>query len=60
MNEYWGLLAQLGLWGWIASVIFLIQYSFPGVDAFRRKSTIVWGVISIIFFSCWITGMILA
>ncbi len=60
MNEYWGLLAQFGLWGWIASVIFLIQYSFPGVDAFRRKSAIVWGVISIIFFSCWITGMILA
>jgi hypothetical protein len=60
MNEYWGLLAQIGLWGWITAVIFFIHYSFPAVNQFIKREAFRWGLISLLFFACWITGMVLA
>lgn len=60
MNEYWGLFSQIGLWGWIATVICFIHYSFPEVDRFIKREAIRWGFISLLFFACWIAGMVLA
>jgi len=60
MNEYWGLLSQLGLWGWIFTVIIFIHYAFPSVDHFMKRDAFRWGIVSLIFFAFWITGMVLA
>ncbi len=60
MNEYWGLLSQLGLWGWIVTILFFIHYSFPHQDKFVFKAALKWGAISLGFFSFWIAGMLLA
>lgn len=60
MNEYWALLSQVGLWGWIATVLFFIHYSFPGRDHFVMKAAVKWGGISMAFFLVWIAGMLLA
>lgn len=60
MNEYWALLSQIGLWGWVVTVLFFIHYSFPGRDRFVTREAFKWGGISICFFSCWVAGMLLA
>lgn len=60
MNEYWALVAQIGLWGWIVTVFFFIHCSFPANDQFVVKAAGKWGIISICFFLFWITGMLLA
>jgi hypothetical protein len=60
MNEYWGLLSQAGLWGWIAAVLILIHTSFPADACFVLKSAGKWSLLSLFFFTCWIAGMLLA
>lgn len=60
INEYWGLISQLGLWGWIFAVIIFIHYAFPSLDHFMKRDALRWGIVSLIFFAFWITGMILA
>lgn len=60
MNEYWGFISQVGLWGWIITVIIFIHVSFPSLDRFMVREAFRWGAISLMFFTCWITGMVLA
>lgn len=60
MNEYWALLAQFGLWGWVISILFFIHASFPNSEQFVLKAAFKWGGVSICFFIFWITGMLLA
>lgn len=60
MNEYWALLAQFGLWGWVVSILFFIHGSFPNAEKFVVKAAFKWGGISICFFIFWVTGMLLA
>ncbi len=60
MNEFWALFSQIGLWGWGISVVFLIHFSFPANDVFVSRSAIKWGSLSLVFFFCWITGMLSA
>jgi hypothetical protein len=60
MNEYWALLSQAGLWGWIVSVLLLIHTSFPSANTLVVKSAVKWGAISICFFIFWVAGMSLA
>lgn len=60
MNEYWGVFAQLGLWGWVAAVLFFINYSFPAINEFSAKNAFRWGTVSMLFFVFWVTGMLLA
>jgi hypothetical protein len=60
MNEYWALLSQLGLWGWVVSILFFIHYSFPNDDQLVLKAAFKFGGISLCFFIFWVTGMLLA
>lgn len=60
MNEYWALLAQFGVWGWVISILFFIHSSFPNSEQFVLKEAFKWGGISLCFFIFWITGMLLA
>lgn len=60
MNEYWGLFSQAGLWGWIVTTLILQHTSFPSENCFIVRSAVKWGVISLCFFACWVTGMLLA
>jgi hypothetical protein len=60
MNEYWALLSQLGLWGWVITVLCFIHYSFPDSEQFITKAAFKWGAISLCFFALWVSGMLLA
>jgi hypothetical protein len=60
MNEYWALLSQFGLWGWVVAILFFIHYSFPCRDKFVVQAALKWGGISLCFFVFWVAGMLLA
>jgi len=60
MNEYWALLSQFGLWGWVVTILFFIHYSFPDSERFVSRAAFKWGGISLCFFVFWVTGMLLA
>lgn len=60
MNEYWALLSQAGLWGWVVTVLLLIHNAFPRGNSFVAKAAIKWGGISVVFFVFWVAGMLLA
>lgn len=60
MNEYWGLLSQVGLWGWIVAILIFIHTSFPSDNVFIVSAAARWGSISLCFFAFWVTGMLLA
>jgi hypothetical protein len=60
MNEYCALLSQLGLWGWIFSVIYLINLSFPRKDVLSIRMFLKCGSISLIMFILWIAGMVMS
>jgi len=60
MNEYWALLSQFGLWGWVVTILFFIHYSFPNSEQFVTKAALKWGGISLCLFIFWVTGMLLA
>lgn len=60
MNEYWALLSQVGLWGWIVTMLFLIRSAFPENNLFVARAAYKWGGISLCFFASWVAGMLLA
>lgn len=60
MNEYWALFSQIGLWGWIVTVICFIHFSFPALNDFKKRDALKWSALSLLFFSFWITGMVFA
>ena len=60
MNEFWALLSQIGLWGWVAAVLFFIHYSFPRENQFIAAAALKWGGLSLGFFLFWVTGMLFA
>lgn len=60
MNE-WGVWATLvGVWGWIACVLIFIYRVFPARGVFVAKQAVIWGGACLVFFACWIMGMLVA
>jgi hypothetical protein len=59
IHEWWALVSQLGLWGWIFAVIVFIFKAFPEQDRFNYASY-GYGLISLMSFVVWVVGMTLA
>jgi hypothetical protein len=59
-DVFWVLLLEVGLFGWIGSVIgFLIHgLARTRTPKLRSKPAILWGALIIIFYALWITGMV--
>lgn len=60
LHEGWAVVSQIGLWGWIVSVIVFIVRAFPARDVLDGRVAAGWGVTVAVFFALWITGMLLA
>jgi hypothetical protein len=60
MNEYWAVLSQVGLWGWIASVLCMVYLCFPSYNIFLTRNAVKYGLGVLLFFVLWIAGMMLA
>ena len=58
---FWTLFLEIGLLGWIGSVIGFLVYALAGKTVrLRPKPAIFWGTAVIIFFTLWIIGMMKA
>lgn len=60
MNEWGVFLSLVGVWGWIGSLLVFIFRAFPSRGAFSVRSAMIWGGMIVIFFSCWLGGMLVA
>lgn len=60
INEGWGLVSQLGLWGWIGCTIGLIMSTFPRRELFLTAKARLWGTGVVLLFATWVLGMIKA
>lgn len=63
MNEVstaWAIVLEIGFIGWVASTIAFIFKAFDKEDNFIPKQALKWGIIIVIFYALWITGMMKA
>ena len=60
MNEWGIVLSLIGVWGWIATLFLFIFKSFPERGRFNGKPASIWGGLAIIFWGCWMLGMLAA
>ncbi len=60
IDEGWGVVSQLGLWGWIGCVVGLILSSFPQRESFLPAKARLWGTGFVLLFAAWVVGMIKA
>lgn len=60
INEGWGVVSQVGLWGWIGCTVGLILSSFPNRESFLTRKAKNWGIGTVLFFFSWVVGMLKA
>ncbi|RLB96254.1 MAG: hypothetical protein DRH43_02510 [Deltaproteobacteria bacterium] len=61
-NVFWTLVLEIGLLGWIGSVIGFLLHAVPGAGTagLGLKPAIFWGVMFAVFYTLWIVGMVMA
>ena len=59
-NEWWSLMAVVGVWGWVFSGCGFIIRVFPARDLFNGRSALFWGGSFLFFYTLWVAGMTLA
>jgi hypothetical protein len=60
LNESWALLCEIGLWGWILSIVGLTVQTFTQKDSLDKKYALLWGAGIVVFYAFWIYGMVRA
>ena len=60
INEWWALVSQIGLWGWIFSMLAFIFKVFPQRNAYHGRAGLFLGAACIVFFATWVLGMVCA
>lgn len=58
LNQPWGLIEVVSLWGWIiASIVFALK-SFPRVGVLRGRSVLASGIPLVALYVLWIVAML--
>jgi len=57
MREWWALLCQIGLWGWVFCIVGFILQSFGERNAFNGRAAVRWGGGTLLLIVVWIVGM---
>ena len=60
INEGWGVVSQVGFWGWVSCSVGLILRSFPRRETFLASRGLAWGTGLVLFFVVWVVGMLKA
>jgi hypothetical protein len=58
LNEWWGVVCEIGFWGWISSAIGLTLTAFPSGSVFDAERARWWGIPLVILYLIWIAGML--
>jgi len=56
-NEWWGVIAVVGVWGWIFSGVGFFLKAFPRADRFDKRGALIWGGTFLFFYVLWVIGM---
>lgn len=56
-NEWWGVICDVGVWGWVLSVVGFILGVFPARDRFDCNKALTWGTGFLFFYALWVVGM---
>jgi len=61
-DVFWTLMIEVGLIGWIGSVIGFLMLGLTGGQtvSFRSGAAIFWGILFIVFYAMWVVGMMRA
>lgn len=59
-NIFWTIVLEIGFLGWIGSVIGFIRFVIGNNGERKHYRFIIWGGITVVFFSMWIVGMTMA
>ena len=51
------LMVQIGFFGWIGSTIGLIFKGFTDENELNSRKALFWGVLIVVFYAIWITGL---
>jgi len=57
-NDFWSIVAIMGLLGWVASTIVFVFRAFPERNRFEAGAARVWGAAVVASFSIWIAGLL--
>lgn len=58
LNQPWGLLEVISLWGWVIAAIFFALRSFPCVGVFCGRSALVSGIPLVALYLLWVVAML--
>jgi hypothetical protein len=56
-NQWWGVICDVGVWGWVLSAVGFILGAFPARDRFNGKQALIWGAGFLFFYALWVVGM---
>lgn len=57
ISTFWSVMIEIGFFGWIGSTIALI---FKGIDdnnKLVKKKALFWGIMIVLFYALWVTGL---
>jgi len=58
MNTLWGVVTEIGFWGWCLTTIGFLLAAFPARSVYSRKGATLWGVPLVLFYLVWVAGML--
>ncbi len=58
MSVLWGVVTEIGFWGWCLTTIGFLLVAFPARSAFSRVRATCWGIPLFLFYLIWVAGML--
>ncbi len=59
-DYFWSIILELGFFGWLGGTIGFVMQVFLGEKGFNNKRALGWGIVILISYFLWITGMLKA
>jgi hypothetical protein len=57
ISTLWSLIVEIGFFGWIGCTIAFIFKAFDENDHLVKKQALFWGIMIVIFYGLWVTGL---
>lgn len=58
MNVFWGVVTEIGFWGWCLATVGFLLTAFPARFVFSRTQATRWGIPLLLFYVVWVVGML--
>ncbi|MBN1550887.1 hypothetical protein JW979_05445 [bacterium] len=58
VSTFWSLVVEIGFFGWIGSTIAFIFKGFDDKENLNKKRALFWGLMIVLFYAIWVTGLV--